>query len=195
MTIDPTYLNLLPLPTDFTEPTEDISVLLDALAGRIGALRKGGERDLEGAMTFMIRAFREGRLGRWTFDDLEGGAGTPRSSDLRGNASRAASSTGKVDDDLPVMLDSNIEYGQGETPTPHPASADLDEAVSQAVRSFLETSATTQARMAEGKDLSTSQQRKAASRAKNEARLARWKAKGIGGRLLVRSPRKRTGVR
>ena len=191
--IDPTYLDLLPLPTDFSAPTDDISALLDALAGRIGALRKGGERDLEAAMTFMIRAFREGKLGRWTFDDLEGG-GAIGSSDQRGDTTSPASSMGEVDEALPVLHDPNVDNGEEEPHTRHSASKDLDEAVSQAVRTFLETNATTQARMAEGKDLSTSQQRKAATRAKNEVRLARWKAKGIGSRTPVQSQRKRTGA-
>ncbi|EIW68017.1 hypothetical protein TREMEDRAFT_15554, partial [Tremella mesenterica DSM 1558] len=67
---DPTYLDLLPLPLTFTQPTEDPQTLLSALAQRLGALRKGGEPDLEASATYLIRAFREGKLGPWTLDDL-----------------------------------------------------------------------------------------------------------------------------
>ena len=49
---------------------EDLHELLDRLADRLGALRKGGERDLDVARTFLVRAFREGKLGRITLDDL-----------------------------------------------------------------------------------------------------------------------------
>ncbi|GFZ51827.1 hypothetical protein JCM24511_09595 [Saitozyma sp. JCM 24511] len=64
------YTSLLPLPPSF-EPTDDLYVLLEALADRLGTLRKGGERDLDAARGYLIRAFREGKLGQWTLDDLE----------------------------------------------------------------------------------------------------------------------------
>lgn len=64
------YTSLLPLPPSF-EPTDDLYVLLEALADRLGTLRKGGERDLDAARRYLIRAFREGKLGQWTLDDLE----------------------------------------------------------------------------------------------------------------------------
>ena len=165
METDQTYLDLLPLPADFTEPTNDIFVLLDALASRIGALRKGGEKDHEAAMAFMTRAFREGKLGRWTFDEMEGGVKIPTKLEL--------------DDDRPASSDALIEDDMDSAASPDESNG-LDAAVSRAVRFFLATTASAQARMREGKDLSTSQQRKADTRTKNEARVARWKAKGIG---------------
>ncbi|OCF36188.1 mitochondrial GTPase 1 [Kwoniella heveanensis CBS 569] len=64
-----TYLSMLPLPPGF-EPTDDLATLLDALCDRLGALKKGGERDYDAGMLWLIRAFREGRLGGWTLDDL-----------------------------------------------------------------------------------------------------------------------------
>ncbi|WWC85902.1 uncharacterized protein L201_000772 [Kwoniella dendrophila CBS 6074] len=64
-----TYLSLLPLPKDF-QPTDDLSTLLDSLSERLGALKKGGEKDHEAASAFIIRAFREGKLGEFTLDDL-----------------------------------------------------------------------------------------------------------------------------
>lgn len=35
-------------------------------------MKKGGELDTEGALTFLLRVFREGKLGPWTLDDLDG---------------------------------------------------------------------------------------------------------------------------
>jgi ribosome biogenesis GTPase A len=65
------YLQTLPLRGALTEPTDDLYTLLDPLCDRIGALKRGGERDYEAGLMFIIRAFREGKLGRWTFDNLE----------------------------------------------------------------------------------------------------------------------------
>jgi len=45
---------------------------LTALAGRLGALRKGGEADMDATINFLLRHFREGKMGRWTLDDLDG---------------------------------------------------------------------------------------------------------------------------
>jgi ribosome biogenesis GTPase A len=44
---------------------------LDSIAQKMGALRKGGERDLAKAADLLLRDFRAGRLGRITLD-LEG---------------------------------------------------------------------------------------------------------------------------
>ncbi|MCS7233475.1 MAG: 50S ribosome-binding GTPase [Synergistetes bacterium] len=41
---------------------------LEDIAKRRGFLRKGGELDLEKAASSLLRDFREGRLGRWTFE-------------------------------------------------------------------------------------------------------------------------------
>lgn len=47
-------------------------MFLDSLAARLGGLKKGGELDTEGALTYLLRVFREGKLGPWTLDDLDG---------------------------------------------------------------------------------------------------------------------------
>ncbi|BEJ10950.1 hypothetical protein CspHIS471_0103720 [Cutaneotrichosporon sp. HIS471] len=52
--------------------TDDLTDFLNSLALRLGALRKGGERDIDAALTFILKQFREGRLGRWTLDDVDG---------------------------------------------------------------------------------------------------------------------------
>lgn len=54
------------------EPTNDLHVLLEALARRLGALGPGGEPDFEHAQRYFCRAFVEGKFGAWTLDDLEG---------------------------------------------------------------------------------------------------------------------------
>jgi len=52
------------------EPTDDITVLLPAIARRIGALQKGREYDLDQAATFFLKYYRTGKFGRYTLDDV-----------------------------------------------------------------------------------------------------------------------------
>ncbi|CDS06386.1 hypothetical protein LRAMOSA08914 [Lichtheimia ramosa] len=54
-----------------SEPTNDIHVLLEAVARRIGAVVKGGELDLTMASKFLLKQYRQGKLGRFTLDDIE----------------------------------------------------------------------------------------------------------------------------
>ncbi|KDQ13366.1 hypothetical protein BOTBODRAFT_33687 [Botryobasidium botryosum FD-172 SS1] len=54
----PTYLSLFP-PNSFA-PTSDINVFLDALARRLGAIRKGADPDIERAANWFVRWWREG---------------------------------------------------------------------------------------------------------------------------------------
>ncbi|SCZ92337.1 BZ3500_MvSof-1268-A1-R1_Chr5-2g07792 [Microbotryum saponariae] len=56
----------LPLTTTLDSSTD----FLIALADRLKAVRKGGEPDLEFAGRWLLLAFREGKLGRWTLDGL-----------------------------------------------------------------------------------------------------------------------------
>lgn len=51
-------------------PTNDIEAFLEGLARSIGAIEKGGRPDTLRANRWFIEAFREGRLGSWTLDDL-----------------------------------------------------------------------------------------------------------------------------
>lgn len=134
-------------------------------------------------MTFIIRAFREGKLGRWTIDDLDG---------VRVPATREALSgagaEGEIAEDPSDAASSRSQSGLATT------ASDLDAEVSDAVQTFLESTATAQARLNEGKDLSTSQERKAHTRKKNEVRMARAKARGYGAKQAP-LPKKQTGVR
>lgn len=59
------------MPPDFKR-TDSLADFLDSLAFRLGALRKGGERDIDTALNFLLKQFREGKLGRWTLDDVDG---------------------------------------------------------------------------------------------------------------------------
>src|SRR4029077_8942770 len=51
-------------------PTNDIHILLDSIARRIGAIHSGGEPDHTAAARFWIKQYREGKLGRMTLDDV-----------------------------------------------------------------------------------------------------------------------------
>ncbi|GAA94543.1 uncharacterized protein L969DRAFT_100567 [Mixia osmundae IAM 14324] len=62
----PPFLQTLTPPL----PADDIEVVLSALASKTGALRKGGEPDLQQAAAAFIDAFRKGHMGPWTLDNL-----------------------------------------------------------------------------------------------------------------------------
>ncbi|ORY90752.1 P-loop containing nucleoside triphosphate hydrolase protein [Leucosporidium creatinivorum] len=51
-------------------PLDSPSLFLEALAKRLSAMRKGGEPDTDFAGRWLIQAFREGKLGRWTLDSM-----------------------------------------------------------------------------------------------------------------------------
>lgn len=160
---DMPYTDLLPLPTDF-KPTTDLFALLDALATRLGLLRKGGEKDLDVAREWLIKAFREGKIGRWTLDDLEG-----RSSTL---------AEVPAPDEVKVDTKSGIAAINSEGEDQSPAS-DLNAQVSATVGAFIARQMATLHAAEEGKDMSLAQQKKRENRAKSEEREAKWRAKGI----------------
>ncbi|RUP45440.1 P-loop containing nucleoside triphosphate hydrolase protein [Jimgerdemannia flammicorona] len=51
-------------------PTNEVHVLLPYIAQRVGAVVKGGELDLNAAARFFIKHYRDGKLGRFTLDDM-----------------------------------------------------------------------------------------------------------------------------
>ncbi|GAA5871820.1 hypothetical protein JCM8547_003280 [Rhodosporidiobolus lusitaniae] len=61
-------LRRLSLPSD--TPLDEPTAFFSALARRLSALQKGGEPDVDFAGRWLIHAFREGKLGRWTMDGL-----------------------------------------------------------------------------------------------------------------------------
>ncbi|KAJ1728846.1 Mitochondrial GTPase 1 [Coemansia biformis] len=52
-------------------PTDDIGEFLQKLGKKIGALRQGGELDVDKATQYFLRAFRAGRFGQLCLDDLD----------------------------------------------------------------------------------------------------------------------------
>ncbi|KAI9832770.1 MAG: hypothetical protein M1819_003990 [Sarea resinae] len=58
----------------FSPPTNDITVLLTAIAQHTGRLGRGGTPDLEGAALWMIQRWRGGSMGRFVLDDVSKGA-------------------------------------------------------------------------------------------------------------------------
>ncbi|CAD6907349.1 unnamed protein product [Tilletia laevis] len=60
----PSYIRSLPLGRLLTQPTNDITELMTALAHRVpGALSKGGGVDLDLAANFMVQRWRDGKFG------------------------------------------------------------------------------------------------------------------------------------
>ncbi|KAJ2789473.1 Mitochondrial GTPase 1, partial [Coemansia guatemalensis] len=64
------YCNVLGIE----EPTDDISDLLQMLGKKIGALRRGGEVDIDKTIHYFLRTFRQGKFGRVCLDDLDEGS-------------------------------------------------------------------------------------------------------------------------
>ncbi|WVQ93757.1 hypothetical protein IAU59_000834 [Kwoniella sp. CBS 9459] len=120
----PTYLSLLPLPPSF-EPTDDLSTLLDALCDRLGALKKGGERDYDAGMLWLIRAFREGRLGGWTLDDL-----ADRRNGMQGQGQGQVGVVEAVDMDGGVAQDITTESATGAEGISHAKGGKVDSTAS-----------------------------------------------------------------
>ncbi|KAI9599584.1 putative GTPase [Syncephalis fuscata] len=52
-------------------PTDNVQELLACTVARIGAVRKGGEADSAAAAMYILRKYREGRLGRFTLDGFD----------------------------------------------------------------------------------------------------------------------------
>lgn len=50
------------------EPTNDIFVLLDAVARKTGRLKKGGEADYESSALWLIHRWRHGHMGKFVLD-------------------------------------------------------------------------------------------------------------------------------
>ena len=66
------------------EPTNEIMVLLDALARKQGRLKKGGEPDYEAAALQFIQKWRAGELGRFVLDEVSDEAFVERERVLEG---------------------------------------------------------------------------------------------------------------
>lgn len=54
----------------FCGPTNDVVVLLEAVARKTGRLMKGGVPDLEACALWVVQRWRQGHLGRFVLDDV-----------------------------------------------------------------------------------------------------------------------------
>jgi len=175
--VDLPYTDLLPLPADF-QPTPDLQVLLDALASRLGLLRKGGEKDLDVAREWLIKSFREGKVGRWTLDELE----YPMK--------RAVTEEDEVDEVEAVLeISAKVPEGGDEV------KDTLDARVSKTVATFLAAQSARVHAAEDGKESSLSQQKKRDNRQKSEEREAKWRAKGIPVGMNYKTAQKRGPAR
>jgi len=172
--IDLPYTDLLPLPADF-QPTPDLQVLLDALASRLGLLRKGGEKDLDVAREWLIKSFREGKVGRWTLDELE----------------HPVIRKVTEEDEVEALL----EFPETVTEGRVEGKDTLDARVSKTVATFLAAQSARVHAAEEGKDSSLSQQKKRDNRQKSEEREAKWRAKGIPVGMNYKTAQKRGPAR
>ncbi|SCV72428.1 BQ2448_3965 [Microbotryum intermedium] len=88
----------LPLETTLDSSSE----FLLALADRLKAVRKGGEPDLEFAARWLLLAFREGKLGRWTLDGMgRGGEAVDLVKEAEVAAAAAAGASKMVEEEKP----------------------------------------------------------------------------------------------
>ena len=143
--VEPSYLTTLPVSPPLVDHTDSLIQLLDALCSHIGALKKGGQKDHDAGMAFIMRSLRDGKLGRWTFDDF---ITYPRQ---------------------PTTNIGGLLSGP-----------ELDQAVSQSVKKYLELMDSQYLATREGKDLSSNQQRKKEVKERKEKSLAKWIAKTGG---------------
>jgi mitochondrial GTPase 1 len=80
------HLNLVDpaLYQSFSEPTNDIYLLLDRLARKQGRLKKGGLPDFEAAALQLIQRWRAGDMGRFVLDEVDEHAFERRRESLEG---------------------------------------------------------------------------------------------------------------
>ena len=60
--------------SEYSQPTNDVMNLLEAMANKTGRLQKGGTPDLEGTALWMIQRWRNGHLGTFLLDCVTGEA-------------------------------------------------------------------------------------------------------------------------
>ncbi|WVQ62581.1 uncharacterized protein L199_000723 [Kwoniella botswanensis] len=206
-----TYLSLLPLPSDFP-PTDDTTILLDALSERLGTLKKGGEKDHEAASGFMIRAFREGKLGEFTLDDLT--MTSPKSTTEKIDNQKDTDSQNTIthtSDDGNVGINeiqkstmknenakdhNNNDHDQLQETTTSTTS-DLDYQVSQTVKQYLSLtspSSSADSTSSSFSGISMNQQKKADKRLRLEERDNKLRAKGVNVPIRQWGNKKKKGL-
>ncbi|KAK4052144.1 Mitochondrial GTPase 1 [Microbotryomycetes sp. JL201] len=131
-----TLLDCLHLARD--TPLEQPSEFFTALAHRLAAMRKGGEPDIDFAGRWLIQAFREGKLGRWTLDGLgRGGEAVDVANECQRARDRGTDETFiepsyVTRDEVSDQANANSEDGLIVDPPR------IDSAVSDAVTSYLQ---------------------------------------------------------
>jgi mitochondrial GTPase 1 len=55
---------------EYAAPTNDVVLLLEGMARKLGRYTKGGETNLEAAAVWMVQRWRTGHLGRFVLDDV-----------------------------------------------------------------------------------------------------------------------------
>jgi hypothetical protein len=165
-------------------------VLLTALAGRLGALRKGGEPDMDATLAFLLRHFREGRMGRWTLDDVDGAEAEYVARVTGKTEAEAVEETEDERAPAPPAYEvaalgavgtggTSISENAASASSAHsPASTALEQRVDATVQRFLAQVAEERADTEAGRNLSKAQIAKGERQAKIEARKAKALAKG-----------------
>ncbi|KAL9112755.1 MAG: hypothetical protein Q9227_003058 [Pyrenula ochraceoflavens] len=69
---------------NYSEPTNDIIVLLERMARNVGRIKKGNAPDTEGAAVQLLQSWRRGRLGRFVLDEVTEDALERRKEELEG---------------------------------------------------------------------------------------------------------------
>ncbi|WWC66650.1 uncharacterized protein I206_100554 [Kwoniella pini CBS 10737] len=163
-----TYLSLLPLPFDF-KPTDNLYTLLDVLSNRLGFLKKGGEKDFESTCNWLIKSFREGKLGEFTLDEFPKDQLKQKEPNSLTNYNQDQIISIPQEDENELITNHSISN-----------SNDLDERVSKAVEQYLIQSSTiTNKSDPTNSSISMNQQKKADKRAKLEERDNKLRLKGI----------------
>ncbi|OCF59546.1 hypothetical protein L486_02213 [Kwoniella mangroviensis CBS 10435] len=208
-----TYLSLLPLPSDFP-PTDDITILLDALSERLGTLKKGGEKDHEAASGFMIRAFREGKLGEFTLDDLTlAKTGKTNDQDDLDDHTNTVTITNDdenvnsdetqrtIKDEYENVNDNDQSQEDSSTnriPISTSTTSGLDYQVSQIVKQYLSltspSSSSTDSTSSSFSGISMNQQKKADKRLRLEERDNKLRAKGVNVPIRQWGNKKKKGL-
>lgn len=157
-----------------------MSLFLDALASRIGTLKKGGEKNIEAAMAFFLRQFREGKIGRWTLDDVDGAEArylqAARFGSEGGQQLMAETSSIRGTGELELELASGVAPA---TAIETQGQATLTSQVTETVSRYLQQAAVERAEAEAGRNVSATQQRKTDHKLKQENRAAKLKAKGV----------------
>jgi hypothetical protein len=129
------------------------------LAKRLGTLMIGGIPDVDAAQRYLLKSFGEGKLGRWTLDDLISdpvAAGRTRS----------------------ILENEGVVGGEdSESPAVPEQELGLTAAVDRTVSAYLREEEERRTRRADGIPESLSQEKKKARKSAVEERKKKWEAK------------------